>query len=60
MKRKTKRVLGWVGIGVAVVATVAVGVLIYNTGHTAGTSDTEGWFEDVFDICLGEAEYIGQ
>jgi len=61
MKKKTKKVLCWIGLGVAVVATVAAGIAIYNAGHAAGTSDTEGWFEDVFDICIKpEAEYIGQ
>jgi hypothetical protein len=50
MKKKTKKVLGWVGIGVAAVTTVVVGVFIYNAGYAAGNSDTVEWFEDMAEI----------
>ena len=61
MKKKTKKWVSYIGLGVVTVATVTIAVAIaYGIGHAGGIIESDQFYEDVFDICIGEPEYIGQ
>lgn len=53
MKKKTKKVLSWIGLGVTTVATlVVVAVVAHGIGYESGHADaTDDWFniDDFFN-----------